>query len=238
MVACDFFVVITATFRTLYVFVVMEMGSRQILHHNVTAHPTAEWTVQQLREARRAIIRTASSSTTATSSSLRMSTRVLQIWVYGLCVRQCGPPKANAVCERLGGSLRRECLDFLIPFNERHLQMIIRDWTMHYNRGRPHSSRSACAHVGPGPAQRAQTQAASRASDCEEIRARRLASRIWSCEGGCLATDFIFCGPQGEIPKKMVAATLHRLVAAKHLFDGAAQCLGSVDHEQVFAVGG
>ena len=53
-------------------------------------------------------------------------------------------PKANSVCERLGGSLRRECLDFLIPFNERHLQMIIRDWTTHYNRGRPHSS------LGPG----------------------------------------------------------------------------------------
>src|SRR5215471_10546370 len=51
MVACDFFVVITATFRTLYVFVVIEIGSRKILHHNVTAHPTAEWTFQQFREA-------------------------------------------------------------------------------------------------------------------------------------------------------------------------------------------
>src|SRR6516165_4487165 len=50
MVACDFFVVITATFRTLYVFVVMEIGSRRILHYNVTAHPTAEWTLQQFRE--------------------------------------------------------------------------------------------------------------------------------------------------------------------------------------------
>jgi hypothetical protein len=51
IVACDFFVVITATFRTLYIFVVMESGSRQILHHNVTAHPTVEWTLQQFREA-------------------------------------------------------------------------------------------------------------------------------------------------------------------------------------------
>ena len=47
MVACDFLVVITAAFRTLYVFVVMEIGSRRILHHNATAHPTAEWTLQQ-----------------------------------------------------------------------------------------------------------------------------------------------------------------------------------------------
>src|SRR5215471_1098402 len=50
IVACDFFVVVTATFRNL-VFVLMEVGSRRILHHNVTAHPTAEWTLQQFREA-------------------------------------------------------------------------------------------------------------------------------------------------------------------------------------------
>src|SRR5215471_11419074 len=50
MVACDFFVVITAAFRILYVFLVVEIGSRQILHHNATAHPTAEWTLQQFRE--------------------------------------------------------------------------------------------------------------------------------------------------------------------------------------------
>ena len=51
IVACDFCVVVTATFRLLYVFVVMEHASRRILHVNVTAHPTAAWTLQQLREA-------------------------------------------------------------------------------------------------------------------------------------------------------------------------------------------
>ena len=51
IVACDFFVVVTASFRTLYVFVMMELGARRILHHNVTAHPTADWTMQQFREA-------------------------------------------------------------------------------------------------------------------------------------------------------------------------------------------
>ena len=51
IVACDFFVVVTATFRVLYVFVVMEVGARRIVHHNVTAHPTADWTLQQFREA-------------------------------------------------------------------------------------------------------------------------------------------------------------------------------------------
>ena len=50
IVACDFFVVVTATFRVLYVFVIIEIGTRRIVHCNVTAHPTAEWTLQQFRE--------------------------------------------------------------------------------------------------------------------------------------------------------------------------------------------
>ena len=49
MLACDFFVTITARFRTLYVFVVLEVGTRRIVHWNVTEHPTADWTVQQFR---------------------------------------------------------------------------------------------------------------------------------------------------------------------------------------------
>lgn len=50
MLACDFLVVVTARFRVLYVFVLMEIGTRRILHCNVTAHPTAAWTLQQFRE--------------------------------------------------------------------------------------------------------------------------------------------------------------------------------------------
>ena len=104
-------------------------------------------------------------------------------------------PKANAVCERLGGSLRRECLDFLIPFNERHLQKIVREWTTHYNR-REATFRvrpgSAGAHLGACHAHRVQTPVASRMPCGEEIRTGRLASRIWSREGGCVASDLVF----------------------------------------------
>jgi hypothetical protein len=50
IVARDFFVSVTASFRVLYVFVVMEVGSRHMIHSNVTAHPTSEWTIQQFRE--------------------------------------------------------------------------------------------------------------------------------------------------------------------------------------------
>src|SRR5262245_50210748 len=53
-------------------------------------------------------------------------------------------PKANSVCERFGGTLRRECLDFLIPFNERHLKAVLKMWIAHFNRARPHMS------LGPG----------------------------------------------------------------------------------------
>jgi len=53
-------------------------------------------------------------------------------------------PKANAYCERLMGTIRRECLDYVIPFSEKHLRTILRDWVAHYNQGRPHSS------LGPG----------------------------------------------------------------------------------------
>jgi hypothetical protein len=53
-------------------------------------------------------------------------------------------PKANALCERLIGTIRRECLDFLILFGERHIRCTLRDYVRHYNEGRPHSS------LGPG----------------------------------------------------------------------------------------
>src|SRR5215469_3208934 len=143
MVACDFFVVITAAFRTLYVIVVMEIGSRQILHQNVTAHPTAEWTLQQFREALpgghpyRFLIHDRDSifSEDVDQALANMGVRVLRTPVRA--------PKANSVCERLGGSLRRECMDLLIPFSERHLRTTIRDWAIHYIPGRPHSALGA-----------------------------------------------------------------------------------------------
>ena len=50
ILACDFFVSVTASFRVLYVFVVMEVGTRRMAHFNVTRHPTADWTLQQFRE--------------------------------------------------------------------------------------------------------------------------------------------------------------------------------------------
>ena len=53
-------------------------------------------------------------------------------------------PQANAFCARLIGTIRRECLDFVIPLNERHVRCILAEWVAHDNRGRPH------ARLGPG----------------------------------------------------------------------------------------
>jgi transposase InsO family protein len=144
IVACDFCVVVTAPFRLLYVFVVMEHATRRILHVNVTAHPTAAWTLQQLREAipsdhgYRFLIHDRDS---IFSRALDQSLRNL-----GLRVLKTPPrvPQANAICERLLGTLRRECLDFLIPLTENHLRRLLHAWMCHANQGRPHMS------LGPG----------------------------------------------------------------------------------------
>ena len=140
IIACDLFVSVTATFRVLYVFVMMEIGSRKILHCNATEHPTAEWTLQQLREAIRCdhrwrfLIHDRDSifSKRLDDTVSRMGLRVLRTPVRA--------PKANAYAERLIGTIRRECLDWLIPLSENHLRRILREWVHHYNEARPHAS--------------------------------------------------------------------------------------------------
>ena len=144
LLACDFFVSVTASFRVLYVFVIMEVRTRRIAHCNATTHPTAHWTLQQFRETitgekpYRFLIHDRDNiySCELDSALKSMGLSILKTPFHA--------PQANAFCERLVGSIRRECLDFLIPLNERHLRRILKEWVAHYNRGRPHSS------LGPG----------------------------------------------------------------------------------------
>jgi len=144
MLACDFFVAVTTRFRVLYVIVIMEVGCRRIIHINVTAHPTAEWTLQQFRnvisgeEPYRYLIH---DRDRIYSRELDSSLKAVGVRILKTPFRA---PQANAYCERLVGSIRRECLDYLIPLNEKHLRLILKLWVDHYNRGRPHSS------LGPG----------------------------------------------------------------------------------------
>lgn len=144
IVACDFFVAVTATFRLLYVLVVIHHGSRRLLHVNVTSHPTAAWTLQQLRD----VIGNEADHRYLLHDRDRIFARGLDdsIRNLGPTVLKSPPhsPKANAICERVIGTIRRECLDWLIPLSESHLRSILKSWVGHYNHGRPHMA------LGPG----------------------------------------------------------------------------------------
>jgi putative transposase len=110
----------------------------------VTAHPTAPWTIQQLREAMpsdhgyRLLIHDRDS---VFSQRLDQQVRHLGLRVLKTPLHSS---QANALCERLLGTLRRECLDFLIPLTEHHLRRLLYAWVRHYNAGRPHMA------LGPG----------------------------------------------------------------------------------------
>ena len=122
ILACDFFIAVTATFRMLYVFVIIEHGTRRLAHVNVTAHPTADWALQQLREvvgddsAHRYLIH---DRDRIFSKHLDKSIKALTLEVLRSPVAS---PKANSICERVIGTIRRECLDWMIPMSEGHLR--------------------------------------------------------------------------------------------------------------------
>jgi putative transposase len=144
IVACDFFVSITTRFRVVYVFVIMEIGTRRLVHFNVTSHPTAAWTLQQFREAindRQGYRFLIHDRDQLYSQELDHAVRAMGVRVLKTPFRSL---QANCYCERLIGSLRRGCLDFLIPMSESHLRRMVKRWQIHYNQARPHSS------LGPG----------------------------------------------------------------------------------------
>ena len=166
VLASDFFVVVTATFRILHVFVVLEVGTRRILQWNVTAHPTADWTAQQLRQIipgdqlHRFVIH---DRDTIYSEGVDRTLEAMGLTVLKTPMRA---PQANAFCERVIGTIRQECMDFMIPMSERHVRAILREWVGHYNRGRPH------ANLGPGIPEGSIVAAAVRESDGRSVPSR------------------------------------------------------------------
>jgi transposase InsO family protein len=148
--AMDLFVVPTISFRLLYGLLIMGHGRRQILWLGVTAHPTAEWIANQLTEAcgweqiPRYLIRDCDGA--YGEIFLR---RVRSI---GIRDRPTSPrsPWQNACAERLIGSIRRECIDHVVVFGERHLRHVLLSYKDYYNATRTHLSLNKDAPVHRG----------------------------------------------------------------------------------------
>jgi transposase InsO family protein len=138
LVSIDFFTVPTATFRILYVFLVLRHERRQVVHFNVTEYPTAQWTAQQIVEAfpfdtvPRYLLR---DRDTIYGERFRRRVRSLGIEEVRTAPRS---PWQNPYVERLIGSIRRECLDHVIVFNARHLKRLLRSYFTYYHGARTH----------------------------------------------------------------------------------------------------
>ncbi len=140
LVSVDFFTVPTLRFQVLYVFLVLAHDRRRILHFGVTAHPTAEWTAQQLRDA--------FPWDTAPSYLLRDRDRIFgddfskQVQDMGIQEVLSAPrsPWQRAYIERVIGTIRRECLDHVIVFNEASLYWHVKSFVTYYHESRTHLS--------------------------------------------------------------------------------------------------
>ena len=149
LIALDFFTVPTATFRVLFVLVILSHDRRRILHFNVTEHPTAAWTARQLLEAcgtdnaPRFLVRDRDA---IYGEIFRRQVEALNIQDVPTAPRS---PWQNAYAERVIGSIRRECSDHMIVLGERHLRRIISSYVRCYNQTRTHLSlgRERHAHL-------------------------------------------------------------------------------------------
>ena len=122
---CDFLPVTDLLFHSLFAFFIIEQHSRKVIHVGVTQHPTDAWTAQQLREA------------TAFGQGLKYLirdhdgkfgvsfARVAKTSHIEILTIPYHAPRANAICERFLGSVRRECLDHLLILQEKELQRIL-----------------------------------------------------------------------------------------------------------------
>ena len=140
LASADFFVVPTATFRLLFVFVILSHDRRRPVHFAVTSHPTAEWTAGQLvhafpwDSAQRFLLRDRDGNYGNVFRETAAGPGIQEV----LCAPRS--PWQNAYVERLIGSIRRECLDHLIVLHESGLRRILRSYFDYYARSRTHLS--------------------------------------------------------------------------------------------------
>jgi transposase InsO family protein len=141
-------VVPTLTFECLFAFLVLGHGRRQLLWFAVTRHPTAEWLAQQIVEA--------FPWGTAPTYLLRDNDRAYgqaftrRLRTMGIRDRPISPrsPWQNAYVERLIGTLRRECLDHVLIYGERHLRRVLTLYSLYYNETRTHLGLGKDAPLG------------------------------------------------------------------------------------------
>jgi len=140
LIALDFFTVPTATFRVLFVLVILSHERRRILHFNATEYPTAAWTARQLLEAcgldeeARYLIRDRDA---IYGEAFRRQAAALGIQQISTAPQS---PWQNPYAERVIGSIRRECLDHVIVLSARHLRRIVLSYSDYYNGTRTHLS--------------------------------------------------------------------------------------------------
>jgi hypothetical protein len=140
IVAMDLFVVLTMSFRLLYGLLILRHDRREIVWLGVTGHPTAEWIAQQLREAfgweeaPRYLLRDRDQ---VYGQVFARRVRAMGIRDRPIAARS---PWQNGYCERAIGSIRRDCLDHVVVFSERHLRHMLRCYADYYNKSRTHLS--------------------------------------------------------------------------------------------------
>jgi len=140
IVAVDLFTVPTATFRILFCFIVLHHHRRMVVHFNITAHPTAAWTAQQIveafpfDEAPRFLLR---DRDPIYGQFFRRRIKDMGIEQVVTAYRS---PWQSPYVERIIGSIRRECLDHVIVLNDRHLRRILTDYFHYYHHARVHLS--------------------------------------------------------------------------------------------------
>jgi putative transposase len=138
LVACDFFTVPTASFKVLFVFIMLAHERRRLIHFNITEHPTAQWTIQQIVEAfpwdtaPRYLLRDRDS---IYSGVFQHRIKNMGIEEVKIAPRS---PWQNPYCERLIGSIRRDVLDHVIVLNDRHLKRVLSAYIAYYHRFRTH----------------------------------------------------------------------------------------------------
>ena len=136
--AIDFLTIPTITFKTLYVFIVLSLDRRRVVHFHVTRHPTADWTALQLLQA--FPFDTAPKFLIRDRDGIYGEKVLRAIDHLGMEDKPTSPhsPWQNGYCERMVGTLKRECLDHMIIFNERHARRIIREFLEYYHEDRTH----------------------------------------------------------------------------------------------------